>query len=589
MGVFALALSLFSGLLLGVVSPASATTLQTTLLAPINGNVSSSPSEPHHTPFDGDYAWDFYAGAGTPVYARFRNTNGGLSLTAEGTFEPCASPNQGKGGVGLRVGVYVNGVRLGKIFYLHMTNIPRSSGAIPVGDRIGDISTGVGSSCWGGAHVHVEPRNDSKYSCFFPIGLHSGVGADTRIGIFGGEWATGKNQQCPSNAEYTEPPPAPAWQYQHISQGAFTSDAQTTGVDLLKLRRGRRVWLSLSVRNTGSQTWVNSGANPMRLGTSGPNDRASRFYDPSWTGTNRAAQLREASVPPSGTGTFGFWVKVPPGLGAWDEHFNLVADGVTWLPEVGIYWSLRTVAAPDVGHDFTGDGISDMAVYRPSTSTFYIRRIGAIGYGTKGDQAVPADYTGDGRSDVAVWRPSTGAWWVRGGRAVEFGQPTDRPIPGNYVGDSRADLAVFRPATSTFFVRGVAAVQYGLRGDQAVPADYTGDGKTDIAIWRPSTGTWWVRNVGAVKYGTQGDIPVPADFTGDGKADMAVYRPSTSTYYVRGIGAIPFGASGDRPVPADYTGDAKAELAVWRPSNGTWYVRSVGAVSYGVRGDVPIW
>src|SRR5687768_2103365 len=92
--------------------PASGTTMQTTLLSPVGGTVTSNPAEPHHRPFNGDHAWDVAAPEGTAVHARFRNSNGALSLRAEGTFEPCASPNQGKGGTGLTVGVYVSRVRV---------------------------------------------------------------------------------------------------------------------------------------------------------------------------------------------------------------------------------------------------------------------------------------------------------------------------------------------------------------------------------------------------------------------------------------------------------------------------------------------
>ena len=43
--------------------PAMATTLQSTVLPPLDGVVTSSPDEPHHTPYGGDYSFDV-AGAG---------------------------------------------------------------------------------------------------------------------------------------------------------------------------------------------------------------------------------------------------------------------------------------------------------------------------------------------------------------------------------------------------------------------------------------------------------------------------------------------------------------------------------------------
>ena len=66
------------------------------------------------------------------------------------------------------------------------------------------------------------------------------------------------------------------------------------------------------------------------------------------------------------------------------------------------------------------------------------------GSGGPGDVPVPADYNGDRSTDVAVYRPSTGTWYVRNQMTVQFGQPGDRPVPGDYNGDGTADLAVYR-------------------------------------------------------------------------------------------------------------------------------------------------
>jgi hypothetical protein len=63
--------------------------------------------------------------------------------------------------------------------------------------------------------------------------------------------------------------------------------------------------------------------------------------------------------------------------------------------------------------DFTGDGVDEVAVYRPSTGQWFINghSITVLG-GEPGDVPVPADYDGDGITDRAVYRPSTGEWWM---------------------------------------------------------------------------------------------------------------------------------------------------------------------------------
>jgi hypothetical protein len=199
-----------------------------------------------------------------------------------------------------------------------------------------------------------------------------------------------------------------------------------------------------------------------------------------------------------------------------------------------VQWGSAT-DVPVVG-DFDGDNRDDIAAFRPSSGLWSLLRASDIikpvaegqstatfvQWGTAGDKPFAGDFDGDGRADIAVFRPSDRTWYIRrsadaGFTSIPWGLETDVPLLRDFDGDGRVDVTVFRPLNGTWYIRRssnsqLLAYQFGQNGDIPTAADFDRDGKADISVFRPSNGTWYgVRSATNEFFGTafglNGDVP----------------------------------------------------------------------------------
>ncbi len=231
-------------------------------------------------------------------------------------------------------------------------------------------------------------------------------------------------------------------------------------------------------------------------------------------------------------------------------------------------WMTGFEDAKDLTGDFNGDGKTDILSYSNSGlwfvrlsngSTFYNQpgpfTNGAWMEGFGGTTSIPftGDFTGDGLTDIAVWDGSTGYWYVRASNGSQF-YNVSGPYPGGawvtgfgsstqYIadlnGDGKADILDYgggnwyaRFSTGSSFVN-TGGTPYGSAwitgfsnsSDTRLTGDINGDGLGDIISYDPTTGLWFTRlSNGSYFYNQPGPYTNGAWMEGFGGTDQPAIK-----------------------------------------------------------------
>ncbi len=244
--------------------------------------------------------------------------------------------------------------------------------------------------------------------------------------------------------------------------------------------------------------------------------------------------------------------------------------------------------------DYDGDGLTDMALYVPTTFRWYVWRtrdgFQGITFGAKGATPVPGDYDGDGKAEPAYFAGADAVpVFVRrtatGDVSVPFGAKGATP----FVHGGKFAVYTANAKKPAFSVLGEAkTVEFGTKGSKPVSADFDGDGEPDLGTYT-ATATkpaFAILQSGegfdtkkpflgkAVALGAKGAVPCCADFDNDGAADFGTYLGNSkapcfqrlfSTAKFRELRTMPMGTKGCAAAVGEYDGSPGADLAVYDP------------------------
>jgi hypothetical protein len=110
---------------------------------------------------------------------------------------------------------------------------------------------------------------------------------------------------------------------------------------------GETATLVLALKNTGSRGWSNDGGAHVVIGTNDPQDADRSELAGDWLSTNRVTSTTTDYVGPGEVGWFEFTVRAPATAGDYRLALRGVVDGVTWLEDDGIFFTIHVQAPRD--------------------------------------------------------------------------------------------------------------------------------------------------------------------------------------------------------------------------------------------------
>ncbi|MDQ5972176.1 MAG: hypothetical protein QG553_335 [Patescibacteria group bacterium] len=219
------------------------------------------------------------------------------------------------------------------------------------------------------------------------------------------------------------------WAWSYEGQWAFADAGRTQPfTNTPTVAPNGKIYLRVKARNMGISTWDQSF---LHLGVSRPMDVPSTFAEAGWVSNTRAARLVEASVSPGQIGTFEFAMQAPATKGTYNQYFNLVAEGRSWLNDLGLYFTVNVnspsgvsnstnttlTSGQSIGHNdylLSPDSQSALTLQGDGNLVLYSNFAATWSTGSFGAAANRLIMQGDGnlvlydQNNVARWNSQTG-------------------------------------------------------------------------------------------------------------------------------------------------------------------------------------
>ena len=305
-------------------------------------------------------------------------------------------------------------------------------------------------------------------------------------------------------------------------------------------------------------------------------------------------------------------------------------DGVDTLTGVKyLQFADQTVAiasmltgAASSGHDFNGDGKSDILLQNAVDGSCYVWNLnnkalvdsGYVGWAPGKDWVAKGtgDFNGDGKSDILLQNAKDGTcyiWELNNKTLVDNGYVGWTPGKdwvakgtGDFNGDGKSDVLLQNTNDGSCYIwelNGKGLVDSGFVGWTPGSAwqvkgtgDFNGDGKSDILLQYAGDGScfiWELNSKTLVDSGYVGWAPGKdwvakgtGDFNGDGKSDVLLQNATDGSCYIwelNGKSLVDSGFVGWTPGAAwqvkgtgDFNGDGKSDILLRNATDGSCYV-----------------